>query len=86
MCRSLHLALLNVTRFAQAHLSKPVKVPLGGIPKTVKYSNETLLEELFILVATKEQKKSSSSVVTFINFFYQLNLNIIIFSVFFLYC
>ncbi|KAK4829612.1 hypothetical protein QYF61_005739 [Mycteria americana] len=42
MCRTLHLALLNFMRFAGAHLSKPVKVPLDGIPsfQHVDYTTE----------------------------------------------
>jgi len=43
MCRTLHPALLNFTKFAQAHLSKHVKVPLDGIPSLRRVNHTTQL-------------------------------------------
>ena len=43
LCRTLHLALLNFMRFTQAHLSKPVKVPLEGIPSLQRVDHTTQL-------------------------------------------
>ena len=43
MCRTLHLTLLNFMRFTQAHLSRPVQVPLNGIPSLQRINHTTQL-------------------------------------------